>query len=70
MKVQSLILFASVALGAVVKREQFSQGQPIDDKGKGAPILGTYSHPLQQMNTEQQMQAEPIAKLTSPTRRT
>jgi oxalate decarboxylase len=40
MKVQSLVLFASAALGAVVKREQFSQGQPIDDKGKGAPILG------------------------------
>lgn len=43
MKFQSFVasaLCASVSLGAVVKREQFSQGQPIDDKGKGAPILG------------------------------
>jgi hypothetical protein len=70
MKTLSLVLFVSAALGAVVKREQFSQGQPIDDKGKGAPILGTYSHPPKQINAEQQMQAEPIAKSTSPTRRT
>lgn len=44
MKLQSFaasLLFASSTLGAVVKREsQFSQGQPIDGKGKGAPILG------------------------------
>ncbi|KAH4811710.1 hypothetical protein HBH61_090130 [Parastagonospora nodorum] len=43
MRFQSFVasaLCASVSLGAVVKREQFSQGQPIDDKGKGAPILG------------------------------
>ncbi|KAH7380254.1 RmlC-like cupin domain-containing protein [Phaeosphaeria sp. MPI-PUGE-AT-0046c] len=33
-------LFAASSLGAVIKREQFSQGQPIDDRGKGAPILG------------------------------
>lgn len=25
------------------KRQQFSQGQPIDATGKGAPILGNYS---------------------------
>lgn len=38
-------------LGAVVagapgleKREQFTKGQPIDDKGKGAPILGMSTH--------------------------
>ncbi|KAH7092309.1 RmlC-like cupin domain-containing protein [Paraphoma chrysanthemicola] len=44
MKFQSIaasVLFASSTLGAVVKRQaQFSQGQPIDGKGKGAPILG------------------------------
>lgn len=34
------VLFATSSFGAVVKREQFSQGQPIDDRGKGAPILG------------------------------
>tara|TARA_R110002003_G_scaffold235_18_gene17084 strand:- start:3886 stop:4092 length:207 start_codon:yes stop_codon:yes gene_type:complete len=45
MKLQSIaasVLFASSTLGAVVKRQaQFAQGQPIDGKGKGAPILGT-----------------------------
>ncbi|KAF2023801.1 Bicupin, oxalate decarboxylase/oxidase [Setomelanomma holmii] len=44
MKFQSIaasVLFASSTLGAVFKRDaQFSQGQPIDGKGKGAPILG------------------------------
>ncbi|OAK95371.1 Bicupin, oxalate decarboxylase/oxidase [Phaeosphaeriaceae sp. SRC1lsM3a] len=43
MKVQAILasaLFATSSLGGVVKREQFNQGQPIDDKGKGAPILG------------------------------
>jgi oxalate decarboxylase len=36
------ILSASLALGAVIKRDnsQFKNGQPIDGKGKGAPILG------------------------------
>lgn len=34
-------LFATSSFAAVVKREQFSQGQPIDDRGKGAPILGS-----------------------------
>ena len=34
-------LFASSTLGAVIKRDaQFDNGQPIDGKGKGAPILG------------------------------
>jgi hypothetical protein len=44
MKLQALatsVLFASTSFAAVVKRAQFTQGQPIDDKGKGAPILGT-----------------------------
>ncbi|PSN59535.1 thermophilic glucose-6-phosphate isomerase [Corynespora cassiicola Philippines] len=45
MKLQSIaasLLFTSATLGAVVKREsQFHNGQPIDGKGKGAPILGT-----------------------------
>ncbi|KAL6711491.1 hypothetical protein ACN47E_004425 [Coniothyrium glycines] len=44
MKLQSLaasVLFASSSFAAVVKRDgQFAQGQPIDGKGKGAPILG------------------------------
>lgn len=35
------VLFASSALGGVVKRQTpFSDGQPVDGKGKGAPILG------------------------------
>jgi oxalate decarboxylase len=38
-------LFASsLSFAAVIKREQFTQGQPIDDKGKGAPILGNTPH--------------------------
>ncbi|POS77366.1 hypothetical protein DHEL01_v204245 [Diaporthe helianthi] len=42
MKFGSLCLFSAVAAAApeLSKREQFSKGQPIDDKGKGAPILG------------------------------
>ncbi|KAF2019899.1 thermophilic glucose-6-phosphate isomerase [Aaosphaeria arxii CBS 175.79] len=44
MKFTSLttLLFATAAFGGVVKREesQFKLGQPIDGKGKGAPILG------------------------------
>lgn len=42
MKFSSLCLFGAVAAAApnLGKREQFSKGQPIDDKGKGAPILG------------------------------
>lgn len=42
MKFGSLCLFAAAAAAApnLGKREQFSKGQPIDDKGKGAPILG------------------------------
>ncbi|OAL44447.1 Bicupin, oxalate decarboxylase/oxidase [Pyrenochaeta sp. DS3sAY3a] len=45
MKLQAVaasVLFASASLAAVVKRDaaQFEQGQPIDGKGKGAPILG------------------------------
>lgn len=38
------LLFASSTLAgaAIVKRAQFAQGQPIDDKGKGAPLLGSY----------------------------
>ena len=47
MKLQSIaasLLFTSATLGAVVKREsQFHNGQPIDGKGKGAPILGMLS---------------------------
>jgi hypothetical protein len=35
------VLFASTTLSAVIKREaQFQNGQPIDGKGKGGPILG------------------------------
>lgn len=26
----------------VEKRQQFAQGEPVDGKGKGAPILGQY----------------------------
>jgi hypothetical protein len=42
MKFSSLCLFGAAAAAApdLSKREQFSTGQPIDDKGKGAPILG------------------------------
>ncbi|KAK2599740.1 hypothetical protein N8I77_011470 [Diaporthe amygdali] len=42
MKFSSLFLLSAVAVAApnLSKREQFSKGQPIDDKGKGAPILG------------------------------
>jgi len=39
------LLFASASFAAVVKRQTpapFSDGQPIDGKGKGAPILGTF----------------------------
>jgi hypothetical protein len=46
MKIKTLVasvLFTSSTLAGVVKREQFTQGQPIDDKGKGAPILGTFT---------------------------
>lgn len=43
MKFIALCLFSAAAAAApgLNKREQFSKGQPIDDKGKGAPILGT-----------------------------
>lgn len=43
MKFSALCLFGAAAAAApgLNKREQFSKGQPIDDKGKGAPILGT-----------------------------
>lgn len=35
------VLFTSSALAGVVKRQTpFSDGQPVDGKGKGAPILG------------------------------
>jgi hypothetical protein len=35
------VFFASSAFAGVVKRQTpFSDGQPIDGKGKGAPILG------------------------------
>ena len=47
MKLQSLasaLLFASSTFGAVIERAEFKNGQPIDGKGKGAPILGM--HPL------------------------
>jgi oxalate decarboxylase len=49
MKLQTFaasVLFASSTFGAVIKREQFSKGQPIDDKGKGAPILGSLLHAI------------------------
>lgn len=38
------LLSASSAFGAVIKRDdaQFNNGQPIDGKGKGAPILGMF----------------------------
>ncbi|KAF2663033.1 oxalate decarboxylase [Lophiostoma macrostomum CBS 122681] len=38
-------LFASTTLSAVIKRDaQFENGQPIDGKGKGGPILGGTNH--------------------------
>ena len=48
MKFSSLCLFGAVAAAApnLGKREQFSKGQPIDDKGKGAPILGMFATKL------------------------
>lgn len=40
-QVASLLLAAGGVSGASVKRDPgFSQGQPIDGKGKGAPLLG------------------------------
>jgi len=45
----SIALFSAVStLGVVVKRDgaQFRDGQPIDGKGKGAPILGTPKVPI------------------------
>jgi len=42
------VLFASTALAGVVKRQTpapFTDGQPIDGKGKGAPILGIMNRP-------------------------
>lgn len=49
MKFSSLCLFGAVAAAApeLSKREQFSKGQPIDDKGKGAPILGMFPAKLE-----------------------
>lgn len=84
MKVQAILasaLFATSSLGGVVKREQFNQGQPIDDKGKGAPILGIYFPGslveldftlwdiLYAMILTRSVQVVPIARLTSPTLR-
>ena len=49
MKFQSVgttILSVSSAFGAVIKRDTFEDGQPIDGKGKGAPILGMIVHCL------------------------
>jgi oxalate decarboxylase len=44
MRLQSFaasFLYASTTFGAVIKRDAgFAQGQPVDGKGKGAPILG------------------------------
>jgi oxalate decarboxylase len=72
MKFQTLVasvLFTSSTFGAVIKREQFTQGQPIDDKGKGAPILGTPSTPstpqISNVLTLHQ-QVELTVKSTSP----
>jgi hypothetical protein len=53
MKLQILassLFFASSTFGAVIKRAegpQFKNGQPIDGKGKGAPILGVYTSGFQ-----------------------
>ncbi|KAF2105406.1 oxalate decarboxylase oxdD [Lophiotrema nucula] len=50
MKLQAFaasLLFSSASLGAVIRRAegpQFTNGQPIDGKGKGAPILGGTNH--------------------------
>lgn len=40
------LLLCSTSFGAVIKRAdpQFTNGQPIDGKGKGAPILGGTNH--------------------------
>ena len=48
------LLFASSTLGAVLPRAddgpQFRNGQPIDGKGKGAPILGGTNHQVDLAN--------------------
>ncbi|KAI8943273.1 hypothetical protein NX059_001293 [Plenodomus lindquistii] len=54
MKLQTLtasVLFASWTLAGVVKRDAlFLQGQPIDGKGKGAPILGGTDRQIDKAN--------------------
>lgn len=75
MKLQTFaagILFASSTLAGVVKREaEFAKGQPIDGKGKGAPLLGKIESPRSlPTDTDKMMQVEPTAKLTLPTHRT
>jgi hypothetical protein len=49
MKLQSFVasafLTTSVFAGVVKRDSGFSQGQPIDGKGKGAPLSGRYSLP-------------------------
>jgi len=55
MKLQSLasgLLFASSTFGAVIKRAEFKNGQPIDGKGKGAPILGMYTFKTQRLQRQ------------------
>ena len=42
--VSTLFLSIHSVTGAVIKRDTFKDGQPIDGKGKGAPILGMPSH--------------------------
>jgi len=71
MKLQSLsiaLLSSSVAFAAVVKRDSgdgFKNGQPIDGKGKGAPILGTSGkEKLHDLSTHKS-QAVPTTRSTS-----
>ena len=55
MKLQSLasgLLFASSTFGAVIKRAEFKNGQPIDGKGKGAPILGMHAFKTQRLQRQ------------------
>ncbi|KAL5381842.1 hypothetical protein PMIN03_005507 [Paraphaeosphaeria minitans] len=50
--VGAVLLIASLAFGAVIKRDnvQLKNGQPIDGKGKGAPILGGTNHQIDLAN--------------------
>lgn len=36
----TVAIFSDLCLSAITKRSGFDSGEPIDDSGKGAPILG------------------------------